>query len=224
MPTNLARCGIAGIASAVTLAGMVLAPGVAAADTRAPAAPTNLHIQNLSPTSATFAWSPSSDDSGWVMYGVEASSLPRSLVRLGSTTPSKTVAGLVPGLTYTGSVVAVDGSRNTSAPASIRFTTPVDNTPPTTPTALRATTVNGFVDSITWDAVTDSSAVTYVLRSSGNRLFGTLGTRVTAFDLLYLDCVVAPGSTHTLTIEALDAQNNMSGRSRPVTVTFPNLG
>lgn len=225
MPTNLVRCGNGGLTSILILAvTAILTPGVAAADTQAPAVPTNLHVQNASSfTSATFQWTPSSDDSGWVMYEVEANALPRSLVRLGATTPSKTVTGLTPGLTYTVSVTAMDGSRNTSTPATIQFTTPVDNTPPTTPDALQAVTVNGFVDSIRWDAATDASTVQYVLRSSGNRIFGTRDTRVTAFDLLYLDCVVQPGSTHTLTVEALDAQNNVSGRSRPLTVTFPTI-
>jgi hypothetical protein len=70
----------------------------------------------------------------------------------------------------------------------------------------------------------DDSNVRYVLRASGNRIFGTTGTRVTAIELLYLDCVVQPGSTHTLTVEALDTNNNVSNRSLPVTVTFPKLG
>jgi hypothetical protein len=157
------------------------------------------------------------------MYEVEANALPRSLLRSGSTAPSKAVTGLTPGLTYTISVVAVDGSRNKSAPASLRFTTPVDSTPPTTPTALRAVTDDGILDSIRWNASADGSPVRYILRSNGNRLFGTQATSVTAFELLYLDCVVQPGSTHTLTVEALDANDNVSSRSRPVTVTFPNL-
>jgi hypothetical protein len=201
--------------------GTVLVPGVAAADTLAPSAPANLRIQNLSFTSVTLAWSPSTDDSGWVMYEVQASAQSRSLLRFGSTGPSKTIGGLTPGLTYTASVVAVDGSRNTSAPVSILFTTPVDSTPPTTPSFLRAVTANGVVDSISWGASSDSSAVQYVLRSSGNRIFGTSKTSVTVSELLDL-CVVAPGSTHTLTVEALDVHNNVSGRSGPVTVTFPS--
>lgn len=221
MPTNLARQGIGALASTVAVLGTVFVPGVAAADTQAPSAPTNLRVQSLSSTSATLTWSPSSDESGWVMYEVAANALPRSLLRYGSTAPSKTITGLMPGLTYTVSVAAVDGSRNTSAPVSVRLTTPVDSTPPTTPANLSAVKVNGVVDSITWGASQDRSAVRYVLRSGGNRIFGTQGTRVTALELLYLDCVVLPGSTHTLTVEALDAQNNVSGRSNPLTVTFP---
>jgi predicted phage tail protein len=218
MPTNLARCGIGVLAATVAA---VLAPGVASADTQAPAVPTNLHVQTLLFTNATLAWNPSADDSGWVMYEIEAKSSAQSLVRLGSTTASKTVNGLKPGLTYTVSVVAVDASRNKSAPATIEFTTPVDRTPPTVPTLLQAATANGVVDAITWQPSTDSSAVRYVLRSSGNRIFGTTGTRVTTQTLLYLDCVVLPGSTHILTVEALDAFDNVSARSHTITVTFP---
>jgi hypothetical protein len=156
------------------------------------------------------------------MYEVEAKALPRSLQRYGSTAPSKTVTGLTPGVTYTVSVVAVDGSRNRSAPVSVQLTTPVDSTPPTTPAILRTVTANGGVSAIAWEASTDSSTVHYVLRSSGNRIFGTRSTSVTTLELLYLDCVVAPGSTHTLTVEALDIHNNVSAPSSPVTVTFPD--
>jgi predicted phage tail protein len=218
MPSNLARCGIGALATTVAA---LLTPGVATADTQAPAVPTNLHVQTLLFTNATLAWNPSADDSGWVMYEIEAKSSAQSLVRLGSTTARKTVNGLKPGLTYTVTVVAVDGARNKSAPATIEFTTPVDRTPPTVPTLLQAATANGVVDAITWQPSADSSAVRYVLRSSGNRIFGTAGTRVTVHTLLYLDCVVLPGSTHTLTVEALDAFDNVSARSRTITVTFP---
>lgn len=221
MTMSHVRCVVGGLASTVAVVGTVLVPGVAAADTQAPPAPANLHVQNLSFTSATIAWNPVADDSGWVMYEIEANALPQSLLRFGSTTPSKTVTGLKPGMTYTVSVVAVDGSRNKSAPTSVRLTTPVDTVPPTTPAFLQAVAVNGVVDSITWSPSTDSSPVRYVLRSSGNRIFGTQGTRVTAWELLYLDCVVLPGSTHTLTVEALDAHDNVSARSIPVTVVFP---
>jgi hypothetical protein len=124
-------------------------------------------------------------------------------------------------VSYTVSVVAVDGSRNKSSPTSVQITTPVDTTPPTTPTFLVAATVDGVVDVLTWSASTDSSTVQYVLRSSGNRIYGTTATRVTAAELLALDGIVLPGSTHTLTVEAVDAHDNVSGRSGPVTVTFP---
>ena len=224
MSINPVRHGLGGLATTMAVVGTVLVPGVATADTRPPPAPTNLRIESLSFTSATLAWSPSADDSGWVMYEVEANALPQSLVRYGSTEPSKAVTGLTPGLTYTMSVVAVDGSGNRSAAGALQLTTPVDSTPPTVPTDLHALSPNGFVDSIQWTASVDSSPVRYVLRSSGNRLFGTASTSVTAFELLYLDCVVQPGSTHTLTVEALDAHDNVSARSRPVTVVFPDLG
>lgn len=221
MTMSLVRRVAGGLASTVAVVGTVLVPGVAAADTQAPSAPVNLQVRNLSFTSATIAWDPAGDDSGWVMYEIEANALPQSLLRFGSTTTSKTVTGLKPGLTYTVSVVAVDGSRNKSAPTSIRLTTPVDDVPPTTPAFLPGTTANGILDAITWSPSTDSSPVRYVLRSSGNRIFGTQETRVTAWELLYLDCVVLPGSTHTLTVEALDAHDNVSARSIPVTVVFP---
>jgi hypothetical protein len=198
-----------------------LAPDVAA-DTQAPPEPTNLRIVSLSFTSVSLAWNPVVDNSGWVEYEVEVAALPRSMLRYASITSGKTVDGLVPGLGYTASVVAVDGARNRSAPVSVRFTTPVDSTPPSTPSFLRAVTVDGRLDSITWGASTDASPVRYILRSGGNFVFGTTGTRVTAQELLFLDCVVRPGSTHSLTVEAHDAHDNVSDHTIPVTVTFPS--
>jgi hypothetical protein len=204
----------------MAVAGTVLAPGVAAADTQAPTAPADLRVQDLSFTSVTLAWTPSADDSGWVTYEVEAAALPRSIVRVGSTTPGKTVSGLLPGLTYTVSVVAVDGSRNTSAPASVQVTTPVDDAPPTTPSIVQPVAVDSVGDRISWSPSTDSSTVRYVLRSSGSRIYGTTRTSVSAYELLST-FLVLPGSTHSITVEALDAYDNVSSRSEPVTVTFP---
>lgn len=221
MSTSPMRRGIGALASTIAVAGTVLVPGVAAADTQAPPAPENLRVQNLSFTSVTLAWSPSADDSGWVMYEIEANALPRSIQRFGSTEPSKTVTGLVPGLSYTVSVVAVDGSRNVSAPASVQFTTPVDGTPPTAPNILQTRSVNGVVESLSWSPSADSSTVRYILRSSGSRIYGTTRTTVTADELLDT-FIIAPGSTHSITVEAVDVHNNVSSRSLPVTVTFPN--
>ncbi|HEV2783511.1 MAG TPA: fibronectin type III domain-containing protein [Actinophytocola sp.] len=224
MSMRFIRGGIGGLASTIAAAVLVLAPGStsAAADTGSPSAPTDLHVQSVSFTSVTLGWNPAADDSGWVMYEAEANALPRSLQRFASTEPRTTITGLIPGLPYTASVVAVDGSRNSSAPASVQFTTPVDATPPTVPGNLRATPTVAPVDVIAWDASTDSSRIRYVIRSSGSFLTATYGTSVTAWDLLYLDCVVLPGSTHTLTVEAQDDFTNVSARSGAVTVTFPN--
>jgi hypothetical protein len=198
--------------------------GTAAAenDVTPPTAPSGLRVRDLSFTTATLEWSPSTDDSGWLLYETEVSAS-GDLQRFAAFEPSKRYERLRQGATYTATVVAVDGAHNRSAPVSIRFTTPVDTAPPTTPTNLRAVTRNGVLEAFEWDASTDNTGqILYTLASEGGLpwRYNSTGTRVTAREILDT-CAISPGSTHTVTVMARDASNLTSGKSRPITVTFP---
>ena len=217
------RAGVMGLALALaTLATAAVASPVWAADTTPPTAPTNLRVQNLSFTGVTLAWSPSTDTSGWQMYTAEIRALPRAQQAFGTQGTSRTFTGLVPGLTYTASVWAVDGAGNQSAKTSARFTAPVDTTAPSTPTSLRTVKSGAAVDAVVWSPATDNSqAVTYHVYSGSQLLISTKASRVSVRELVSIFCVVLPGSTHTLSIQARDSSNNLSPRSTPLTVTFP---
>lgn len=222
MTRKRVRGGFVGVTSAIAAAGAVLTPGVAAAaDSTPPSTPEDLRVEQVSFSSATLSWDASADDAGWVMYEVEANALPQDLQRFGSLEPTKTFTNLKPGLTYTASVVAVDAEQNRSDPMSVQFTTPVDNVAPTTPTNLRTVTSGGEVVAITWTASTDQSPIQYMV-FSGPHLIGTSGTNeITADFLINGVCTVEPGSTHSISVQARDRFNNVSGRTAPITVTFP---
>jgi hypothetical protein len=187
--------------------------------------PTNLRVQNLSFTTVTLAWGASTDDSGWAMYEAEVKSLPRVFQRYAAFEPTKTFTGLQQGLTYTASVVAVDGAQSRSAPVSIQFTTPVDTSAPTAPSNLRVVADNLYGTSyglLAWNrAVDDSDSLVYLIYADGTPIHGTNLPHVTIAELVFTYCVVDPGSTHSLTVRARDPGGNLSPPSEPLTVTFP---
>jgi fibronectin type III domain protein len=215
------RGSIVGFTSALAAAGAVLAPGVAAGDTIAPSTADNLRVEKVSVSSATLRWDAADDNAGWVMYEVEANALPQDLQRNAAFEPTKTFSNLKPELTYTASVVTVDGAGNRSGPVSVRFTTSVDSTAPTAPTNLHTVTSGGQVQAIAWNASTDQSTIQYMV-FSGPHLIATSGTnQVTSDFLINGVCTVEPGSTHSISVQARDRFNNVSGRTGPITVTFP---
>ena len=123
-----------------------------------------------------------------------------------------------------------DGTRPTGTPTQISAATtwqsrgmfvfdppPLDTTPPTTPgTPTAQSPTAGKVD-LGWSGSTDNaSPITYrVYRDGGPTPVGQ--TTATS----YSDTGLAPGSTHTYTVDAVDPAGNasgMSGASDPVTV------
>jgi Fibronectin type III domain len=222
MRLRTAPVGIGALVIAVLFA--VGAPSVATAavsDTKPPSTPTNLSVEHVGFTDVTLAWDSSADDSGWLLYEVEVrGSL--HMQRLAALDPTKTFTGLPQGTTFRASVVAVDGAGNRSAQSSIQFTTPTDTTTPPAPTRLRPILSNGIVTAVTWDPITDNSPITYRVLADGNGVFSTTGTRVELVDLLFALGYIQPGSTHTLTVDALEATNHVSPPSNAITVTFPS--
>ncbi|SDX07038.1 fibronectin type III domain-containing protein [Paenibacillus sp. CF384] len=86
-------------------------------DTQAPTTPTGLTITDVTDTTVTLAWSPSTDNMGVTGYDIYSGS-----TVVGSTTGAintfKTVTGLTPSTAYTFSVKAKDASNNVSAASS----------------------------------------------------------------------------------------------------------
>jgi hypothetical protein len=219
------RNGLIGIVTLVA-AGLLTAvvPSAAAAansDTRPPTTPTNLRVQHLGFTSVTLVWSPSTDDSGWLMYEVEVKA-PTHRQSWGATEPTKTFTRLPQGTTFTATAFAVDGAGNRSAANSIQFTTPTDTTTPPAPANLRPILNNGVLTGFTWEPVTDNSPLVYRFLADGNVVFATPGTRVNVSDFLGALGYVNPGTTHTFTVRALDATDHMSPPSNAVTATLPD--
>jgi hypothetical protein len=196
-------------------------PASAAGDRTPPTVPTNLRVADVSFTTVTLTWSPSTDKSGTVAYDVRIDT-PDNLVSERAFTTTQSFGGLEAGRTYTASVVAVDGSENASAAATIQFTT-VQRTlpPPSAPTNLRGVFVNGVLHDIAWDPSVSSQHVSYVGYSGDSVLFSTSATKISIFNLVYAWCSVHPGGTYTVTIQAIAQDLDLSGRSAPATFTIP---
>ncbi|MEU8262819.1 carbohydrate binding domain-containing protein [Micromonospora sp. NPDC048999] len=94
-----------------------------------------------------------------------------------------------------------------------------DTTPPTTPGGLTAV-ADGLSVILTWTAATDDRGVTgYELTRTG----GTGGsTTVTSTTTRYVAYDLAPNTTYTWTVRAVDAAGNRSAASAPASATTGN--
>jgi chitodextrinase len=89
-----------------------------------------------------------------------------------------------------------------------------DTTPPSDPTNLTATANGSNRIDLSWTASTDNVGVTnYEIRRDGSTLT-TIGNVTT-----YADTNVAPSTSYTYTVRALDAQGNQSGFSNNASAT-----
>ncbi|GIJ43592.1 hypothetical protein Val02_04780 [Virgisporangium aliadipatigenens] len=203
---------------ALAAATALASPAAAASGDRTPpTTPTNLRLHSAGHTWLYLAWDASTDNSGTVMYDVALGTLQERAFE-----PLQGFGGLVPGATYTGTVRAVDLAGNSSPPVSITVSTPARTLPPPpVPTNLRGVFAGGALTAIAWDASSHPAGVSYLLRSGDNLLHSGSATSVTVFELLNIDCSVAPGGTYAVTVEALSGDNDFSGRSAPLTVTIP---
>ncbi|WP_181773538.1 proprotein convertase P-domain-containing protein [Amycolatopsis pittospori] len=87
-----------------------------------------------------------------------------------------------------------------------------DGQAPTTPTSLRAAGITSNTATLEWNASTDNVGVTGYRIYNGTTLAATsTTTKATVGDL-------APASTYTFTVKAVDANGNLSAASAPVTV------
>jgi len=208
-------------AVAASVALFAPSPAFAATDRTPPTTPTNVHVETVSFTWAKIVWDASTDDSGELIYDATID-LPSGPNTQSDLTPSTTFGGLEAGKTYTVSVQARDFAGNVSASASVQFTTlPRTGPPPTTPTNLRGEYVNGVLNAIVWDPSIYSGGVSYVLYSGNTVLADSSDTRVTVWELVYVDCSVNLGGTYTMTVQAWGTDNYLSGISAPLTVTIP---
>ena len=177
------------------------------ADNQAPTVPGKPAGQATAGDTININWSPSSDASA-ITYRVYRDGGTTSVIE--TTGLSFTDTGLVAGSTHTYTVEAIDAFGNESelSPASDPITTPLppDTEAPDKPAA--PTGVSNTTDSIdvSWTATIDDrpGTITYRLYRDG----GTLVTETTG--TTFQDAGLAPGSTHTYTVEAEDVAENVS--------------
>jgi chitodextrinase len=211
----------AGAALALVLGLVVVGSVAAARDKRPPTppaktpptAPTNLRVTDLTQTSVTLAWDPSTAKLSF-SYSVDMNGQSFTVPQ---TQTSYTIDWLSAGRTYTFFVTAVDSSLNTSAKSNIlTVTTPPDTAAP--PAPILSGLVRGPSQvRLDWNRVEDdtSAFVTYRIFANGARVTQHLNWfGETAVVLRHL----TPSTTYAFTVQALDQDQNAS-TSNAVTLT-----
>jgi endoglucanase len=188
-------------------------PIPSSSDTQPPTAPTTLAVASKTSTSVSLAWTASTDNVGVTGYRIL-----EGATQVGtSTATSFTVTSLAPSTTHTYTVRAVDAAGNVSADSNaVTVTTDpamIDTQPPTAPTTLAVASKTSTSVSLTWTASTDNVGVTGYRILEGATQVGT--STATSFTVTGL----APSTTHTYTVRAVDAAGNVSADSNAVTVT-----
>jgi chitodextrinase len=105
------------------------------------------------------------------------------------------------------------GNLGTSTLISVTVDNAVDNQPPSVPANLRASVGSSTLINLSWAPSSDSTGpVSYQVFRSGN-LVGTVSATS------YPDAGLAPATTYTYTVRAVDGAGNFSLQSSPVTAT-----
>jgi chitodextrinase len=164
--------------------------------------------------------------------GVQVGSQARAGSIANSTNPLQIGGDSIHGQYFQGSIDEVRIYNTTLAASDIAsdMSTPVpsgggggggtDNEPPSTPGALTATTVNSSRIDLNWGAATDNVAVT------GYRVDRCLGAGCTNFSHIaqiqppvtnYSDTGLAPGTSYTYQVRAMDGAGNLSDPTSPAT-------
>ncbi|MFI6798839.1 PQQ-dependent sugar dehydrogenase [Streptosporangium canum] len=186
----------------------------APADAEPPTAPANLRlVGEVKPTSADLAWDASTDNVGVSQYKIYNGG--NVLMTVGGNVTATTLSGLTPNTRYVLSVLAYDAAGNASQGGNnVDVTTPPsdDTRPPSTPAGLRATGVAAATVTLAWNASADDIGVTgYNVYRDGTK-FATVPDLTATADGL------APNTTYAFTVEAFDANGNVSPRSAPLAV------
>ncbi|MGN9787008.1 fibronectin type III domain-containing protein [Nonomuraea sp. ZG12] len=196
-------------------------------DTTAPSTPGTPAASDITATSATLTWSPSTDQggsglAGYTVYREQGATDPQ----LGqSTTASTTLTGLTANTRYQVYVRARDGAGNLSGNSpAVTFTTTTggggDTSPPTAPTGLTASGTTATGTNLSWTASTDDNGVAGydVLRAPGasGGTFAQVGTSATTS---FGDTGLTPGTTYRYQVRARDAAANTSPVSSTAQVT-----
>lgn len=178
-----------------------------APDTVPPTQPTNLTASAASTSQINLSWTASTDNVVVANYRVYRGGM--MVATVAGTSYQDT--GLSPSTTYNFNVDAIDGDGNVSplsAGASATTLTAPDTTPPSTPLGLTATAVSSSQINLSWLNAIDNVAVTGYLVFRGGVQVAALGN-VTS----YQDTSLAPSTTYSYRIRAVDAAGNQSNQS-----------
>ena len=186
----------------------------ASRDRTPPTTPKNFRVTAVSPTSVSFAWDKSTDNSGSFFYVLSTST--GLLANTSMTATTYTWTGLNPNTSYTFRIRARDQSMNWSGYSNaVTAKTLAANTAPAAP-VLTAPSVGPTHISLSWTAPANAAPpVRYWIYRDGVQIVAAHQTNSITFYL------VAPGTTHTYTVRVRVANNVFSAHSNAVTVTTP---
>ena len=179
-----------------------------------PTTPTNLQVTAVSPTSVSFSWSPSSDNSGSFFYVLYKDNAVVANASMSATTT--TLTGLSSSTAYTFKIRARDSAMNWSGFSNqVTATTLPANTPPTPP-VLSAPSVGPTHTSLSWTSPANGapSFRYWIYRDGVEIVTWHQQNSITFYN-------EAPGTTHTYTVKVRTGTGLFSAHSNLVTVTTP---
>gem|GEM_PF-1309147 len=185
---------------------------VTTADLHAPNVPAGLAAANITETSFSLTWTPSTDNVGVTGYDVYRNgSLLNSV-----TSASMTITGLNAGTAYAITIRAKDAAGNTSPVSSILNVTTLDTHAPSAPTGLTSSNLTQSSFTLNWTAASDNVGVT------GYNVYrnGTLLQTVTAPSANVSG--LSASVSYSMSVSAIDAAGNISSSSSVLVVTTPD--
>jgi chitodextrinase len=205
------------VTGSAILAALVLGSGALAqaADHQSPTAPRNLRVTGFAHYSVSLAWDPSTDNSGFLTYWIQASNGYRMSVPMTRTSATFT-DGINAGVNYWFQVYAVDAAGNTSKLSNkATVSLPQDANPPSVP-ALTVTEVGPTHVSLSWSSTDEGPTIYYwVYRSDWGDWAFFRDTAATSGMVNGL----SPNTTYAFRAKARDKLNNTSVLSAPTMVT-----
>jgi chitodextrinase len=179
-------------------------------DITKPSAPTGLTATAPTETTVNLSWVAATDNVGVTGYRVfRGTTQIATISNLTYTDTGRTV-----NTTYTYTVVAVDAAANVSSASNSASVTTPDKTAPSTPGSLTATVTAYGQVALNWSAASDNLGVT------SYRLVRGTTQLMQANVLTYTNTGLAPGTSYTYSVVALDAAGNVSA-ARTTTITTP---
>jgi chitodextrinase len=202
------------LATAILIAvtGGVIGAAPVKQDRQAPTTPTNFRVTGATSYNVSFAWNPSTDNSGSFVYRICCGE--NSSATVPAPASSFTfVGGVRPNRTYSFRMFAVDAAGNVSKYSNtVSVTTPPDVTPPTNP-VITLNDVGPTHASLSWSATDEGGPLWFTVFKDGAPYVQTV--RETSGNVVFLQYE----TTYTFTVQARDYANQLSPISDAIVVT-----
>lgn len=213
-----------GVAGAIALGIALAAAGPASAS--AVPGPTDLRVTDVTATSFTLEWSSPADTRGLYGYSVRDVDNPAVNNQIGWSLGTTATVAAKPGTTYRVAVRASyidhpDGADESAPSNVVTVATPADTEPPRTPSLhLQRKTATSVVFSRSLPADNVGLfAPTYVIEVDGGERFVEFSANEASWGVHGLET----NATHSFRVKAVDAADNESGWSDPVSVAIEDV-